>query len=67
MSGLWGTGLVLQEVSLIADRIAPIAAQASFGREALVFDLAKQLRAAMLDLEADVVTADVQQQSKNAA
>lgn len=50
-----GTGLVLHEVSLIAERVAPIASRSDFSHEALVFDLAKQLRSAMLDMEANAI------------
>ena len=50
-----GTGLVLREVSIISDRIAPIADQAEFAQEALVFDLAKRLRTELLALEAQVI------------
>ena len=55
MSGLWGTGLVLQEVSLIADRVAPVVSQAEFAQEALVFELARKLRTELLALEAQVI------------
>jgi hypothetical protein len=51
-----GTGLVLHEVSLIAERVAPIACLADFAIEARVFELAKQLRAAMLDMEANAIS-----------
>lgn len=47
MSGLWGTGLVLHEVALIAERVAPTAHLSEFPVEARVFELAKQLRAAV--------------------
>ena len=49
------TGLVLHEVSLISQRGAHIASRSDFSHEALVFDLAKQLRSAMLDMEANAV------------
>lgn len=50
-----GTGLILHEVSLIAERVAPIASLSDFAHEAKVFELAKQLRAAMLDMEASAI------------
>ena len=50
-----GTGLVLHEVSLIAERVAPIASLSDFAHEARVFELAKQLRSAMLDMEANAI------------
>lgn len=52
---LFGTGLVLHEVSLIAERVAPIVPVSDFGLEARVFELAKQLRSAMLDMEASAI------------
>lgn len=55
MSGLWGTGLVLHEVALIAERVAPTAHLSDFPVEARVAELAKQLRAAMLDMEASAI------------
>lgn len=55
---LWGTGLVLHEVALIAERVAPVANLADFPIDARVFELAKQLRSAMLEMEADVIAAD---------
>jgi hypothetical protein len=50
-----GAGLVLHEVSLIAERVAPIANFSDFAHEARVFELAKQLRSAMLDMEASAI------------
>jgi hypothetical protein len=50
-----GTGLVLHEVSLIAERVAPMASSSDFALEARVFELAKQLRAAMLDMESSAI------------
>ena len=52
---LFGTGLVLHEVSLIAERVAPIVPVSDFGLEARVYELAKLLRAAMLDMEASAI------------
>jgi hypothetical protein len=52
-----GTGLVLHEVSLIAERVAPIANLSDFAHEAKVYELAKQLRSAMLDMEASAIAA----------
>lgn len=52
-----GTGLVLHEVSLIAERVAPIANLSDFAHEARVYELAKQLRSAMLDMEASAIAA----------
>jgi len=49
------TGTVLHEVSLIAERVAPIANLSDFAHEARVFELAKQLRSAMLDMEASAL------------
>lgn len=51
----WGTGLVLREVSLISDRVAPIVSKAEFAQEALVNDLARRLRTELLALEAQVI------------
>ncbi len=65
MSGLWGTGLVLHEVAMIAERVAPVANKGSFPQDARVFELAKQLRSAMLALEAEAIAADAP--SKDAA
>lgn len=59
MSGLWGTGLVVHEVSIIAERVAPLVNEAPIGRAALIYELARRLRAELLALEAECIASTI--------